>query len=317
MGSRVSALKDQMACMLAVLILIGTLAAAALIPGKQLAVAVAVAGTFLGTALLSVHLPRLFRASVLREQQIGLSKAQLEQRLTETADLADRSERRALVAEREIARLETMRIDVAALNPILNLGLLEVETRLTDFQRRIVGDEREEAWWRNGYRQTYLGVLQLPIKAQLGIDLSRVRVSERSDGSLVVSGITMTAATDTTSGPEWLLDEIRTEYLKEQQVVKFKGDAEDPRAKAYSRDQEAQLRRRLQEGQDFKVFESGLVRSAERFLRVLLGPTGRPVHFEAEPLEQSRELTAYLVEYNQRLDRQVADLKTEVTPPPA
>ena len=63
-----------------------------------------------------------------------------------------------LEAQRQIARLESMRINVEAFQPIVKLGLMEVETSLKDFKRQPLGEETEETWYRKGYRDVYVGV---------------------------------------------------------------------------------------------------------------------------------------------------------------
>ena len=83
----------------------------------------------------------------------------------------------------------------------------------------------------------------------------------------------------------------------------------DPRTKDFSREQELQVRARLKEGQDFKVFESGLVRTAEQLLRVLLAPLEKEVTFETEPGGDTMELFAYLDEHNRELQSAIAALR--------
>ena len=287
-------------------ILAGTVVLAAILPSKELAIAVAITGTFLGTALLTWSLSKLVSRTQGEQTPRDLSRSEVRGRLQAAEQGRQAAELQAREAAREIARLESMRINVAAFRPILNLGLLEVETHITDFQRRIIGDAKEEVWWRNGYRQAYVGVVRIPVKAHLGVDLQQVRVREAAGNRLILVGLRMVTVTDTAQGATWLVDEIRTEYLKDRQAVKFKGDARDPRAKEFSREQELQVRARLKQGQDFKVFEAGLLRAAEQLLRVLLAPLQKEIAFESDPSPESQELLAYLGTHNRELESRLA-----------
>jgi hypothetical protein len=295
---------------LGVLALIGTLVMSAWLSDKDLAVAVAVSGTFLGTAFLTLFLPRLVGGTVLRSRSAEEEVAQSSLPARDHEQRRQQAEAKLQEAERQIARLESMRINVDLLRPILNLGLLEVETTVTDFQHHVIGKEELENRWRTGYRQAYMGVVQIPVKAHLGVNLQNVRIRELGD-RLIVSGLAMTNVTDTAQGAKWLLDEIRTEYLKGRTVVKFKGDGQDQRAKTFSREQELQVRSRLQQGQDFRVFEAGLIRMAEQILRVLLAPMGKEILFVGSPEPGSLELLRFLTEHNHQLSQQIADLKPE------
>jgi hypothetical protein len=293
---------------LGLLTIAGTVILASTLPGRELAIAVAVVGSCLGTGLLALALPKILSRSHQANQRVELSRSDMKTRLQAAEEAQAAAQRQALNAAREIARLESMRVNVAAFQPILKLGLLEVETTLTDFQRRVLGEQIDPAWWRNGSRTVYHGVVQMPVKAHLGIDLQRVQVREMGANQLILSSLSMITITDTAEGATWLLDEIRTEYVKEGQTGPFKGDAHDARAKQFSREQELQLRARLKAGHDFKVFEPGLVRTAEQVLRVLLAPLGKEIIFQPEPLENSTELLAYLQSHNQLVHARVAAL---------
>ena len=108
-------------------LLAGTVLTAAVVNDKQLAVAVAVCGTFLGTVLLTLFLPKLAYRSIKLQMAT-------EEQVVESERKNQESERKLLEAEREIARLESMQIHLETLQPIVTLGLLKVNTTLTDFQ---------------------------------------------------------------------------------------------------------------------------------------------------------------------------------------
>jgi len=201
-----------------------------------------------------------------------------------------------------------MRINVDAFQPIVKLGLMEVETSLKDFRRQELGDETEETWCRKGYRDVYVGVIQMPLKAQLGIDLQKVGVWPSQGNHLMVGGITMTTTVDTAQGAEWKLNEVRREFIKDKKFVAFEGDSFDSRIMQLSREHEQQLRTRLKEGQDFRVFETGLIRAAEQVLRLMLAPLGKNVSFSGDAVPESQELLAFLGDHNKRLTAKIVDL---------
>jgi hypothetical protein len=291
-------------------VLAATLLLTPLLDRKDVALAVAMIGASIGTGLLTIYLPRLFSAAGAQEAERRWTATSSRKQLRQTEQERDDARRQRAEAERQIARLEAMRINIDAFQPILNLGLLEVETSLTDFQQRVLREGEPGSWWRNGFRSTYVGVVKIPVKAQLGVDLRKIRIHETPENRLVVSGLTMTTIVDTAEGAQWLLDEVRTEFVKQAETVRFKGTAHDRRAKEYSRQQEAQVRARLKQGLDFKVYETGLIRAAEQVLRVLLSPAGKELVFESEPSPDSRELFAYLAEHNARVTETVAELKS-------
>lgn len=315
MRRMIGKLRNQLLVGTGLLILALVLPLTATVPGKDLAVALTFAGTCIGTALVSLFLPKILLATAEENAQRDFTRSESKQRVAQAEREAALAGQKVLDANREINRLSSMRIDVAAVQPMLKLGLLEVETTVTDFQQRPVGEAREEVWWRNGYRNTYVGVVRIPVKAHLGIDLQKVRLREVEPGRLVIGGITMVTVTDTAEGATWLLDEVRTEYLKDRQVVKFKGDCDDALAKTYSRAQELEVRARLNHGQDFRVFESGLIRTAEQLLRVLLAPLHKELIFGKDPGPESQDLISYLATHNRRIEAAIADLARKSEPP--
>jgi hypothetical protein len=123
-----------------------TISVCALLPDKNIAVAVAVTGTFIATSFLMLGIPRVISAGIEQDVRREVT-ASAEKRLRDEREAkCEAAERRVANAQREIARLESMRINIEALKPIQNLGLLEVETSITDFQRRVIEPERAASW---------------------------------------------------------------------------------------------------------------------------------------------------------------------------
>jgi hypothetical protein len=301
-------LPHQLVVVFGLAVLVGTLGLTVVVPDKNLAVAIAVAGTFAGTLLVSLYLPKVVGAGKELAMERELSRSERDRRLKEAEMRLETAEQRRIGAEREIARLEAMRINVDAVNPILNLGLLDVETSITDFQHRILSRSERTSWWRSDARAAYTGVVRIPVKARLGVDLKVARLVD--DGHrLLVSGLAMTTSIDTGEGATWLLDEVRTEYVRNGQVVRFKGSPHEQPAKMFSREQERQVRARLNQGQDFKTFEAGLIRTAQQVVRLLLAPMQKEVAFVEELPGDARALVPFLVEHNDRVKRLIEAAK--------
>ena len=292
----------------------GTVILAALLKDKDLAVAVATVGSILGTTLISLYLPKIIYVAKAEELRREVSAAEERDRRKEAERRHQEAEKRCLEAECEIARLESMRINVEALKSIATLGLLEVSSKPTDFKPQVLGNEADETWYRKGYRDKYVGVMEIPFKVQLGIDLQRVRVWQDQDNRLLVSAITITSAMDASSSADWKLGEVRREFVKDKMFVGFEGNPTDPRTTPLCRAHEEQLRKRLKDGQDFQPFKAGVLRGAEQALRLLLSPLGKEICICQGENPKAQDLFSFLAGHDGRLSAQIEDLRKKVKP---
>jgi len=285
------------------LVLALSLVAGAMIERKDLAVAVAIAGTFIGTVLLSFFLPKLIYTMKTKEVKEMLS-------LIEAAQKSQEITRQLAEATREIARLEGMCINLDSFRSVLNLGLLEIEMHITDFCRKSLG--KTTRWFGKDYEDFYVGVLKIPIKAHLGVDLTKVRLKEDSEGKIIISKIITSHIIDTLDGDVWHLDEVRSEYMKSDKVVEIYSDPADPRRIEQTREHARQVHGRLNEGQDFKPFEPAIIKAAEHALRALLMPLNKEIVFSSDSGLGGDQILDFLEKYNKSLQVTIEEQRKKI-----
>jgi hypothetical protein len=274
-------------------VLAGAVVAAAFAQNKELAVAIAVVGTAIGTFFLSLFLPKVLCAKF---------DSAIEDRASLERSLAERNS--------EIQRLERSRINLDSISEVLKLVLVEVEMHHTDFKDRQL-EHHEPTRFTKERDLVYRGAVSIPIKAQLGIDLAQLRLHQPDNGRLIVSNLVFWNFIDTSEGAQWLLSEIRNEYKKDGTVVEVTSDYTDRRSLLERDEHERDLRRRIKEGQNFKQFEPGMRRSAKRWLRMFLAPMADEIEFTAELVPGSTDFVTFLKQHNEAIRRQAELTSTE------
>lgn len=295
----------------AVLLLGGGMVLAAFIGRKEVAVAVVFASTLIGTSILSLVLPKLL-ANVIDDERI---KNQLLEEKLKAETAARLAQEKLRESEREVARLERMELSLAAIEPVAKLSLLSVEMILKDFRTRKLGSKQTPTFLGipiGRIRQSsYVGVIEIPVKAHLGVDLHKVQIREDVSGTLILGGLKMSTIGEV-GHADSPLEEVRTELLRDDEVVEVVIDPNDSRLRAERREHEKQLRGRIAAGQEFTVFEKPLLQAAREVLKSLLAPMRRNIVFEDEPAEGSKPLLAFLEGEKQKLAKQVADTHREL-----
>lgn len=286
------------------LFLVGGLVGAAAIAAKDLAIAVAVAGTFIGTTLLSLFVPKALYTVKERELRKAAEDSKAKQKLIDEQRKHVETARRLGDAEKEITRLEGMRINLDAFRSVMKLGLLEVDMSVTDVVKQRLSTN-EETLLRKERHEVYVGALKIPIRAQLGINMGEVRLREDASGRLVVSNIVPSHVIDTCAGTEWQLDEVRTEYVRDGRVVEVQGQCHDARTKEQTRMHENQVRERLKRGEDFKCFEAGVIKAAEQALRIFLTPLGKEIVFSTAASSEGVDIIRFLNTHNETIQNRI------------
>ncbi len=291
------------------LVLALSLVAGAIVERKDIAVAVAIAGTFIGTALLSFFLPKLLYTMKEEElRQAALANTILIEAQRKNQELAN--------AQMKIAHLEGMRINLDQFRSVFNLGLLEIDMHITDFYKKSLGKTvRARLDPRKDYEDFYVGVLKIPIKAHLGVDLTKVRLRENDEGKIIISNIIPSHIIDTKDGEVWPLDEVRSEYMKSDKVVEIESDPADPRRIVEAREHAKQVRGRLKEGNDLKPYEPAIIKAAQHALRALLIPLNKEIEFSDEPRLDGDQILAFLEKHNSRLQRKIEERRKQINPP--
>lgn len=293
-------------------LLCGGLVLASFVDRKDLAVALTFTGTLFGTTLLGLNLPKLMAKLIDDERE----KA----RLLEDKLKAEKAERVAQEknreAEREIARLERMQLSLQTFKPIANLGLLTVEMVIKDFRSRKLGGKEQTKVWGiplSRVRQmSYMGAVEVPVKAHLGVDLHKVQIKVDAAGRLIVGGLNMSTSADTVCGAQWQLHEVRTELFRNDEVNEIIIDPRDARLMGERDAHERQLRERIGAGQTFTVFEKPLLQAAREVLTSLLTPLGREIVFVDSPPADSSPLMSFLAEEQQLLTDRITARRKEL-----
>lgn len=299
----------------AFLLLCGGVVLGALIGRKEVAVALVFASTLVGTAILSLVLPKVL-ARVINDER---EKARmLEEKLK--AEKAEReAEEKLREAILEIERLERMQLSLQSFKPIANLGLLTVETVIKDFRSKKLGPKEQKSILgiplSRVKQMSYMGAVEVPVKAHLGVDLHQVQIKVDAAGRLIVGGLTMSTTADTVRGAEWQLQEVRTELFRNDEVSEIIIDPHDARLIAERDAHERQLRERISAGQSFTVFEKPLLQASREVLTSLLTPLGREIVFVDSPPSDATPLMNFLAGEQQALANRIEDQRRALDAP--
>jgi hypothetical protein len=217
----------------------------------------------------------------------------------------------------EIERLERMKIQVDSASPILKLGLLAVTMTSNDFLRKPVdsktGEEGIPFFKRGVVEDTeYLGLQQVTMDVNLGIDLKQVKVEER-DNVLYVSGIKSESHGISNRDTKWLMKEIRRKRTVSGKQESYVVDNSDTRLTDLVLAQERGLDKRLNQGLEFVEHDKTIRRFAEGYIELLLSPLQKKIVF-LEQGEESGEpvpLQQFMEQHNKSIDHQIRQHKTK------
>jgi hypothetical protein len=197
-----------------------------------------------------------------------------------------------LEAEKE--RLERMSIQIDSAAPILKLGLIEVKMSTSDFVRESL-DFVETLEGIPPFRKKveeedeYVGLQQVTLRANLGIDLKQVKVAEY-DGKLFVSGIKSESHGISHRETKWLQKEIRIKRFVDGKYESTRIANNDPRLTDLLLKQERGLDKRLNQGLEFAQHDDAIRRIAEGYIRLLLSPTGKDIEFPPPGNESGEQM---------------------------
>jgi len=295
-----------------------SVAYASSVDSRALAVAVATAGSILGTSMFCLALPGAVQAGVERQKR-GVEAAWRREARTE-ADL-DRMretdgrrlaeirelERERTNLERQLRRQESMRVNVDSLRPVLKLALLEVDAAITDFYSRELYRTAPDPP-RRGELQEYIGVVEASFKASLGVDLQQVRLREDEAGRVVISGITSKFQGFSNLHEDWKLKEVRQRKWGGLWRGFYRVLPDDSRVTDMTIDQRRSLVNRIGQGIDFAALDGGVKRIAREYLAVILSPLQRELVFvEADDLP-GVPLLEFLQRHNRQVDGEIDQL---------
>ena len=283
--------------LLGVVIIASAVAYAYTIPAKIVAVVTAAAGSIVGTGLCCLALPKLTSIRVA-----SLEKAQeaIDQLLAKTRSLE--LERDNL--EREVRRLEGMRLSTDRLKGVLKLALLEYDGMIKDFCHQELSNVPSDDIWGGEEMHEYVGVVETSFKAFLGVDLQKVKLRPEGDTRLVISGISSEFQGLSSLAEEWKLKEVRVKRygrpLKWGDVYKIVQN--DPRLADLIIAQRRSLQERLNSGIDFSNLDAAIKNLAREMLVLLLSPLHKELAFVDGDDAAGLPLLEFLEAHNKQID---------------
>jgi hypothetical protein len=283
--------------LLGVVIIASAVAYAYTIPAKIVAVVTAAAGSIVGTGLFCLALPKLTSIRVA-----SLEKAQeaIDQLLAKTRSLE--LERDNL--EREVRRLESMRVSTDRLKGVLKLALLEYDGMIKDFCHQELSLVPSDDIWGGEEMHEYVGVVEASFKAFLGVDLQKVKLRQEGDTRIVISGISSEFQGLSSLAEEWKLKEVRVK--KYGHPFKW-GDAykivqDDPRLADLTIAQRRSLQERINSGIDFSNLDAAIKNMAREMLALLLSPLHKGLVFVDGDDPAGLPLLEFLEAHNKQID---------------
>jgi len=303
---------------------IATTASSLLIPIKLVAVLVAAGGSSVGTAIVTLVIPKL--TGIKLEQARNALREETSKHLTAETELAKhRKERIAyLQTKEELLRLRRLRIDVSPLQPLQELGLAGIPIAATHLVRKTLSESETDGI------SEYVGAFHVSAFTKWGIDLNQTRIRQLDDGRLEVSGVSCVYLGSKDEKSSVLLSEIRdrksksTGFLwlgKPKTVVELRSsrgslDGADWAAGSIeAQSHEDEFRRDLLSRVTSGALspESAMIvrRFGEEWLQRTLAPLGRQLVFVEHPSSEGRGFVEFFKAHNQAMDRRIAALETK------
>lgn len=303
-------------------IVMSAMIAGVLISRHEIGVIVAAFGACLGTLAIAIGL------DLSRQSGAGKADEAETKRLRSEAEC--REQANAVLIER-ITHLQRQRINVDSFVPQLRLMLLKVKTQYKDMRRVRFskngsalpmddqtnpnnGDPKQPAAKRmlEVGQWEVLAFMERDFAANLGVDLTRLRLSEAAD-VITVTGLQPNyQGCEQMEQPRWTIKEVREQQRTAS--APFAGELivmlDDPRKDKVMSEMERVFASRLNAGLDFKYLDEPICAMGETFLRVILAPLGKRLEFlrtEADPA--GRGLIEFMQAHNGSLDKECERLR--------
>jgi len=267
------------------------------IPAKIVAVVTAAAGSIVGTGLCCLAGPKLFqtRAPSRHQAQEAADRLLAENRRLEM-------ERDNL--EREVRRLEGMRLSTDRLKGVLRLALLEYDGVIKDFCHQELSRVPSDDIWGGEEMHEYVGVVEASFKAFLGVDLQKVKLRQDGGTRIVISGISSEFQGLSSLAEEWKLKEVRVKKygrpLKWGDVYKIVQN--DPRLADLIIAQRRSIQERINSGIDFSNLDAAIKNLAREMLALLLSPLHKELVFVDGDDPAGLPLLEFLEAHNKQID---------------
>jgi hypothetical protein len=322
----------RLALLATIVLAAGAVAGSFLVPTKALGVLLASAGCFVAGWMFAAA----FAKNVELAESDRKSAAEVQKRADRLQAQNQGLQLQVDELRREKERLEHQRIDINAIRPVLKLGLAEADMSIKDVKMAWMNDFESGGVFSSATRSQYVGVLQRSFKASYGIDLSKVRFREASDG-IRVAGIATESLGFKDDKTVWLLQQTQKYKLKATSLTSgapipvadastgfrtddyyYELDPEEPfeghldlnRTRSQAKMQEDELRQRIDRGigSEFENVNSYIREMVKGFLGFLLAPVKKPLFFVDTPLGEVEGKAGWLAledfakDFNRRLE---------------
>ena len=280
---------------------------ALMIPVQPVAVSLATVGSIAGTAIVCMILPKLVAFRVKEErvklEQAAAERAEIEAKVRQAEERSktalaeiNKLQTQSADLEMQIQRYRAMRLDTNNFKPILRLGVLELDADYKDFTQEKLSEDKGVLLQRAEVHE-YVGLIQMRCKANLGVDLKKLRFHDENN-VLVVSGLEPEFQGVLHQNEDWLLKEIRVKKSGGALPESYEILSDDPRLTNKTIEQRKAVQERLNAGLDFKFLDGGIRRLAREFLTALLQPIGKRIEFREVETGQGCGLLDYLENHN-------------------
>lgn len=261
----------------AVLFLFLSLLSALLIPHHAVAIFLASTSSMAAGFVLALTLPRTL-ALFFDEQSKGdrEAKEKLKKAIQEQQNLLA-----------QLHRHERMQINTESIKPLLNLTLLNVETKIRDFLKTdITGDESHKAGMI-GFRKelktrTYLfNVLHSHFECQLGVDLAGLRFERVSGDRVFVTGYkSKFQGLKNQKHDDELLLRVDTDCdLETGKEIGHRVSYEDAAVLKKALEMRQHIHDRMSTGIEFEHLDKSLMQMTSAFLQAIFSPLNLKLEF--------------------------------------
>jgi hypothetical protein len=236
----------------------------------------------------------------------------MKEKLRETAN-----EQRNL--EAEIARYQSMHLNVDAYKPILRLNLLSVRTKIRDFLHTPVQAERislEGGFLgirkkEHVHKSELLNVIRAEFDANLGVDLAKLKFHEYQPGKVRVTGFRheFQGIQNLTVAKELSLRIDTQTKLESGELVREQVLWNDGTAAKKGDEMQADILRRLNSGTEFTHLDEGVLKMTRTFLEVIFSPLGVSLEFDSTGTAVGLPFVDFLESKNGEADARIGELK--------
>ena len=298
--------------LLGVVIVISSVAYATTMSDRMPAIATAAVGSIIGTVVVMLALPRLTQVGadeqVSDREQTIRDEVHLEVSLDKVREAADHLLEETLTLEREkdelerqIRRLENLRVNTDGVQGILRLALLDIDAVIKDFYRKELSSEPPDGILR-GELQEYIGVVEVAFKASLGVDLQKVRLRAEGEDRIIISGLSSEFQGFADLSEEWMLKEIRARKWGGLRRDVYEVFPSDERVADLTIEQRRSLLRRINSGIDFAYLDAAIKRIARESISALLQPLGKALVFVEQDSVEGMQLLEFLDSHNTNIE---------------